>query len=77
MRTNLGTLPLSEAQRSPCLTSGFVLAESIVCNIHRSAAEGAGCILIPARDCLVEHACRLRRGRNEAKLSSHNALILC
>ena len=26
------------------------MAESIVCNIHRSAAGAAGCILSPARD---------------------------
>lgn len=66
VRTNVGVLPRSKAQRSQSRSSGSVLAEHIICNIHRGATESAGCILVPVRDCLVEHSCRLRRSRKEA-----------
>jgi hypothetical protein len=36
-RTNIGVLPLSDAQRSQSCNSGSVWAESIIHNIHRRA----------------------------------------
>jgi len=66
LRTNIGTLLLSEAQRSHCLSSGSVLAEHIICNIHRGATEALGCMLIPVWGSPVAHASRRRKPDRKA-----------
>jgi hypothetical protein len=55
VRTNIGVLPRSDAQRSQSRSSRSVVAEAIIDNRRRGATEGVGCILIPGRDSETAH----------------------
>jgi hypothetical protein len=66
VRTKIGPLRPSHAQRSQSRSSGSALAETITDNIDRGATEDAGCILIPAGGSPAGHAYRLHRSRKRA-----------
>jgi len=66
VRTNTGPLPLSKAQRSHRLSLGFVLADSVICNIHWGRNGSCRMYTDSVRDSLAAHASRLHGSRKEA-----------